>query len=194
LDELETRMREVLLRLAMTSNGRTAAYDSSGGGTPDYVLVDDQGRGKLDPADAPHLTFAARWDRAVDDDERAAILKEAQEELDAIRRSHADPKAVESKDERDRRIIKDGRGFPASEVAIAIRCGVTDVHRARAAAGVDLEFGEKRVNGRALGRGDRNAEILHLAKNGMNPFQIATRLGIPRSSVRYVLDQARREK
>lgn len=189
MDELETRMRDVLLQLALTSNGRTAAYDSSGGGTPDYVLVDDDGRGKLDPADAPHLRYAMEWDAAEDDSQRAEVLKRARDELDRIRRSHADPTAVESKEERDRRIVKEGRGFPAAEVAISIRCGITDVHKARAAAGVDLEFGEERVNGRAFSRGARNAEILRLAKLGMNPVQISARLGIPRSSVRYVLDQ-----
>jgi hypothetical protein len=180
-------MGEVLLQLALTSNGRTAAYDSSGGGEADYVLVDDNGRARLDPADAPHLLYAAAWDAAGDDEERRQVLEEAKDTLDRIRRSHADPTVAETKEERDRRIIKEGKGWPASEVAIHIRCGVTDVHKARAAAGLDVEFGEQKVNGRALTREQRNAEILHMTQKGMNPFQIAEALGIPRSSVRYVL-------
>ncbi len=187
MDELETRMRQTLLALEMTSNARTAAYDSSGGGSPDYVLVDDHGRGKLDPDDAPHLRYAKEWDRAEDEVARAAVLKAAQDTLDRIRRSHADPAAVETKDQRDRRIIKQGRGWPAGEVAIAIRCGITDVHKARAAAGLDLEFGEERVNGRAMTRAQRDAEIVSLRQRGMNPFQIAAKLGIPRTTVRDVL-------
>lgn len=190
MEELETRMRNVLLQLELTSNGRTAAYDSSGGGTPDYVLVDDNGRGRLDPADAPHLRYAKQWDDAEDDEGRRQVLARARDELEHIRRSHADPQAVESKQDRDRRIITDGRGFPAHEVAISIRCGITDVHKARAGAGLDLEYGEARVNGRALTRAQRDAEIVVLRRRGMNPFQIASKLGIARSTVRDVLDRA----
>lgn len=189
-DELETRMRDVLLQLALTSNGRTSAYDSSGGGTPDYVLVDDKGRGKLGAGDAPHLHYAAEWDAASDDETRAQVLDAAKDTLEHIRRSHADPKAAETKQERDARIVEKGRGWPAREVANHVRCGVTDVHKARAAAGLDIEYGEKRVNGRALTRDERNAEILRLHRLGMNPFQISTAMNIPRSSVRYVLRPA----
>jgi hypothetical protein len=179
-------MRDVLLQLALTSNGRTVSYDSSGGGTPDYVLVDDNGRGKLDPDDAPHLRYAQEWDAAGDDGARAAVLKAAIDTLNHIRRSHADPNAVESKEDLHRRILKEGKGWPANEVAISLRCGVTVVHKARADAGMD-EFGERRTNGRELNREARNAEILRLTRKGMNPFQISEALGIPRSSVRYVL-------
>lgn len=187
MHELETRMQDVLLQLALTSNGRTSSYDSSGGGTPDHVLVDDNGRAKLGRGDAPHLHYADEWNAAVDDEERAAVLKAATDELDRIRRSRANPHVAESKEERDRRIIKHGKGWPARDVANAIRCGITDVHKARQAAGLDIEYGQQHVNGRALSRDERNGEILRLTKLGMNPFQIASALNIPRSSVRYVL-------
>lgn len=181
-------MRDVLLQLALTSNGRTSAYDSSGGGTPDYVLVDDDGRGKLGASDAPHITFAERWDLAGEnEEERASVLARAQATLDAIRKSSADPLAVETKDARDRRIIKEGDGFPARDVANAMRCGIKDVWRAREAAGRDIEFGERRQNGREMPPEQRNAEILRLIRRGLSQREIATRLDIDRGSVRYVL-------
>jgi hypothetical protein len=180
-------MRDVLLQLALTSNGRTATYDSSGGGTPDYVLVDDHGRGKLDPADAPHLRYAREWDAAGDAQERARVLEAAQKTLEHIRHSHADRGADESREDRDRRIVKDGRGWSAADVAIAFRCGITDVYRARTAQGLDAERGEEIINGRALSRTQRNIEIRRLRAQGMNPFQIARKLGLPDQTVRDVL-------
>lgn len=180
-------MRDVLLQLALCAAGRTAAYDSSGGGTPDYVLVDDNGRGKLGAGDAPHLHYAAEWDAATDDEQRAAVLDEAKKTLDGIRRSSADPTVIEPKDARDRRIVKEGAGWPAREVAISMRCGIKDVWQAREAAGVDVEFGEKKRNGRELSREELNAEILRLHRRGMSGREIADALNIARSSVRYVI-------
>jgi predicted XRE-type DNA-binding protein len=180
-------MRDVLLQLAMCAAGRTASYDSSGGGDPDYVLVDEHGRAKLGAGDAPHLHYAAEWDAASDDERRAAVLDEAKKTLDSIRRSQADPTAIEPKDARDRRIVKEGEGWPAREVAISMRCGIRDVWRAREAAGRDVEFGELKRNGRELTREELNAEILRLHRKHMSGREIADALGIARSSVRYVL-------
>ncbi len=188
MDEIETRMREVLLALEMTSNGRTATFDSSGGGEPDYVLVDDDGRAKLGHGDAPHLIYIEQWASAGDDEEeRRHVLERAKDELDRIRRSHADPTKAESKQARDRRIIKEGEGFVARDVANAMRCGVTDVYKARQANGRDIEFGELPQNGRALSLEERNTEILKLYRRKLSTREIALRLNIARSSVRYVL-------
>lgn len=197
MTELEARMREVILALAMTSNGTTTSYDSSGGGAIDYYLIDDRGRGKGRPGEAPHLVFARRWDAADDDDKRRAVLDAARNELDRIRRSRAPDPAVleiETKDKRDARIVKDGADFSAQDVAIAMRCGIRDVWSARQAAGLDIEFGRPPVNGRKMTREQRTTEILHLTKLGMNPFQIAKRLGLPNSSVRDTLARRNRPK
>jgi DNA-directed RNA polymerase specialized sigma24 family protein len=191
LDNLETRMRDVLLQLALTSNGRTVSYDSSGGGTPDYVLVDDRGRAKLAQGDAPHLSFAAAWDSARDDVERAAVLKAARDELAGILKSRADHEAVESKAERDQRIVKEGEGWPAREVATSFRCGIRDVWHARADAGRDVEYGELRRNGRALTADERAAEVRRMHSRGMSEQAIADALGIARGSVRFILARAR---
>jgi hypothetical protein len=180
-------MREVLLRLEMTSNGRTVSYDSSGGGDADYVLVDDRGRGKLAEGDAPHFTYAAAWDHARDDVERAAVLKAAQDELKHILKSQADPLAVEAKDDRDGRIVKDGEGWPAREVANSFRCGIRDVWSAREAAGRDVEYGQLRRNGRELTRDELHAEARRMHARSMSHQAIADALNIPRGSVHYIL-------
>lgn len=190
-NELERHMREVLLQLALTSSQPSSRLDGGGStghgtsGVVDYCLVDDRGRGRVDSA---ALRFAAQWDAARDDNARAAVLEAARSELDHIRRrSQPDAAAVESREDRDRRIVEDGAGWPAQTVAIAMRCGVRDVHNARAAAGRDLERGQPRRDAREMSRDQRKAEILRLHAQGLNPHQIATALGIPRSSIRYVL-------
>jgi hypothetical protein len=186
--ELEIGMRDVLLQLALTSNGRTAAYDNSGGtGEADYVLVDDHGRAKLGRGDAPQLTFAKLWDRADSQVARASALDAARSELAHIRRSHADPTAGESKPDRDARIVKDGAGHPSREVAISIRCGITDVWKARQAVGRDIEWGELPHNGRELTLDERRDEVLRLTSKGLSQREIATRLHLGRGSVQYVL-------
>ncbi len=184
-------MRDALLQLAMTGAGRTTSYNPSGsGGEIDYTLVNDHGRG-LRRGDAPHLEYAARWDAAGDDDERAAVLEAARSELDRIRRSRADPGAIESKKDRDRRIVEEGENWPLNEVARAFRTGVVDVRKARQAAGREIEYGRRPRNGRELSADERRAEILRLHGEGLTPSGIAEALQIPRSSVRYVLARPR---
>ncbi len=180
-------MSDVLLQLAMCAAGRTAAFDSSGGGTPDYVLVDDNGRAKLGVGDAPHLRYAAKWDAAGDDTARQAVLDAAREELSSIRKSKGDRTKDESAEERNRRIIEKGRGIAAHEVAVSVRCGVTDVWKARRAAGVDTEFGLESTNGRELTPRQRDEEIRRLTGTGMNAAQVAGALRISASTVRRAL-------
>jgi hypothetical protein len=187
MDELEIRMRDVLLQLAMTSNGRTTTLDSSGVGTADYVLVDDSGRAKLARGDAPHLTFAELWDLADDDHGREQVLKRAKDELDHIRKSHADPTKIETKDQLSTRIVREGAGFPAKDVAIAMRTGVTVVWKARQAVGRDIEFGELLRGGRELSLEEQKIEVIRLKRTGLSQRQIALRLNITHASVRYVL-------
>ena len=190
--ELEARMRAALLALAMTSNGRTTSYNPGGGGERDYALVDDRGRGRLGAGDAPQLEYAARWDRAVDDVARLALVEEAEHELEQIVKSRAPaPKASwETAEQLAARIVAEGAGWPAKEAAIAFRTGVTDVWRARKAAGRDVEYGQPLVNGRALSREQLRVEILRLADQGMSTRVIADALGVARGSIRYVLARA----
>jgi hypothetical protein len=183
-------MGEVLRGLEMTSNGRTSTLDSSGLGTQDYVLVDDHGRAKLGRGDAPHLTYAEAWNAAGDDQHRRErVFEEAKSTLEHILKSHADMTVTEPKDARDKRIIKEGRGFHARDVANTMRCGITDVWKARLAAGCDIEFGEPRPTGpkRKLSIPERNAEVCRLTGLGLSQRAVATRLDIGHKSVRYVL-------
>lgn len=193
---VETQMRQVLLELSMTAGGRTTSYNSRGtSGAPDWALVDDKGRARLGHGDAPALTFAELWDAAADDDARADVLKAARAELDNIRRRVA-PTVVapETREQLEERIVREGAGWDAQDVAVALRTSVSLVRAARRAAGLDAQTGRPQLDGRALTREERNAEALRLAGLGRSAFQIATALGVPRSSIRYVLARARQTR
>jgi ATP/maltotriose-dependent transcriptional regulator MalT len=178
LEEVERRMREVLLALAMTSNGRTASFNSSGGSEPDYTPT--LGRG-----DAPHLFFAAAWDAAEGDDaRRRRLLQDAQETLKHLLRSSGDPGRVESKADRDARIVEHGEGVAARDVATRFRCGIRDVWNARHEAGRDIELGRRPRNGRELPADARRAEVHRLAADGVSARQIAVSLQLSESTVR----------
>lgn len=183
MGDLKSRMRDVLLQLALTSNGRTISYDASGGGTPDWTLIDDRGRAKLSIDDAPQLLFAELWDAAEDDEQRAAVLKDAADHLRKIKRSSGDPSKEESRDDRDRRIVAEGDGMPARDVAVWARCGVRDVQKARQAAGRDVELGRPVRRGADLSPAERDAEIARLTKERMNARQIAHALGLSYSTI-----------
>lgn len=177
MDELEIRMREVLLQLAMVSNGRTASWAPSGGGESDAIPT-------LGQDDAPHLHFARRWDAARDQPERERILQQAQERLKHERRSSGDRTKVESKAERDARIVDRCEGLTAQEAAIWARCGVTDVRKAREAAGRETEKGYRPRNGHELDPEARQAEIRRLADDEHMPArQIAQHLELSYSTV-----------
>lgn len=182
MDEVELRFREVLLQLALLSNGRTASWEPSGGGGDSTPM--------LGPEDAPHEYFAKRWDRATSYFEREKILRAAEERLKHERRSRGDRGRVESKADRDARIIEYGEGLPAREVANWARCGIKDVWNAREEAGRDTDRGRKPRNGRALENGERRAEIQRLAEDEQMPArQIANALELSYSTVLRELGQ-----
>jgi DNA-binding transcriptional ArsR family regulator len=177
VDELEIRMREVLLQLALTSNGRTSSYNSSGGSEHDYTPT-------LGAGDAPHLHFARLWNAASSDAQRAEIFDQAQATLRQVLHSSGDPGRTESKADRDTRIVEVGEALPAREVAYRFHCGIRDVWNARATAGRETEFGRKPRNGRELSPDARRGEVERLAGDGMSARQIAVALDLSYSTVR----------
>lgn len=177
------RMRDVLLQLALTSNGRTASWDASGSSEADYTPA-------LGVGDAPELYFAAEWDAADSDARREQLLEQASGVLKDIRQSSGDPTRVESRADRDARIVEHGEGLPAREVANTFRCGITDVWRAREEDGRETDYGRRPRNGHELSTDERQAEVERLAgEEGMRARQIANALGLSYSTVLRALQR-----
>jgi hypothetical protein len=174
--DLEQRMRETLLQLALCSNGTTTSWAPSGSSERDRSPT-------LGIGDAPELELARAFDCAVNDQQRERVLGRATETLDRIRRSRADASAGETLEERNARIVRDGEGVPARDVAIWARCGIRDVHKARDAAGRDLELGRPLRNGE-LRAADRRVELARLVGEGMSVRNAARSLGCSESTAR----------
>lgn len=170
-------MRDVLLQLELVSNGRTASFDVSGSSDPDWAP-------SLGFGDAPHLFFAEWWARADDDAERERCLTAALRELRELRHSSGDRRVEESKAERDQRIIDNFEGIDAHEVAIRVRCGITDVWKARDDAGRDRDRGRLPRAGPKLDTPTRRAEVERLDAEGMSVAQIAFTLGVHYNTIR----------
>jgi hypothetical protein len=174
MDALESQMRAVLLELELTSSGRTASYNSAGGG-------DSSGLPPLGQV-APHDYWRRRWDAAVDD-ERAATLKGARDELNQIRHATAPRKLVpESRGELHERIVRDGEGFPVKEVAASLRCLTRTVVAARLEAGREPKYG--RTVKQPATADERVAEVRRLAAEGVTPAQIGVVLSVGYKTVR----------
>lgn len=175
-------MWAILTKLELTSNGATASFDAdSGGGSARHHEANIP---RLGRHDAPHLFYAIEYDRARDDQEREQVIERAEDELRAITHSRADRTKEETRDQRDQRMVDDGEGFEAIEVARRFNCGVRDVHRARAAAGRDTQWGKAPVNGRALTVEQRRARAREMEAKGMTGRQIALALKVSYSTVR----------
>lgn len=178
--ELEQRFRAVLIQLELLSNGSIAKMDgNSGGGSVRHYADHIPTLGRHD---APHLYYRDRWTRAQGDAEREQILEAAEKELDAARKSQADPSVAETREERDRRIVDEGDGWPARDVATHFRCGIRDVWAARRAAGRDEETG-KSPNGAPTPVDARPERVRELADKGMSARRIAFALGLSYSTV-----------
>lgn len=181
-DDVDRSMREVLVELALTSNGATASFEAStsGGYYEDTVP-------ELGFHDAPHLHYARKYDEAETNADRLHVLGQARDELKAIRRSSGDPSREESRAERNARIVEHGAGVLARDVAVWARCGIRDVWAARREAGRDEEWGRETSNGHDLA--DLKAEIKRRADGGSPARQIAMQLRISYSTVLRALDR-----
>lgn len=136
LRTLSTEHRQVLVGLQLLSHGATASLSpvAGRGGGSDQVLPS----GELCP---PHERYLAALRKPGADVE--AIMNDARDELDAWkRRPHVAPVVIESLTELKARIVECA-GWPASDVAIAMRCTDSLVKVARVEAGCEPEHGEQ---------------------------------------------------
>jgi hypothetical protein len=185
-------MRKVLLRLALLPNGSVARMDADrGGGSAQYysdvIPTLGEPRGALDLLEeraAAHIYYGTQWAAAIDDDERAQVLEQAEDFLDRAIKSRADRSKVETRADLDERILAEGEGWPDKDVAIAFRCSIRMVHEARRAAGRDDEFGRPTAALNGLSAGQRRERVRELAGRNLNAKQISRALGIPYITVR----------
>lgn len=187
----DQRIRNILARLEVTSNGPISSY------TP-VASKGAFGSGEPTTGDAwpPHVRWASKYNEAKDDFEREKVIGKATRELEEITRRVLARVDGESVELRNRRMVRDYAGWTAQEVATAFRCGVREVHAVRLAADRDKDFGRRVEGGKdddKLPPAERRCRVDEMKAQGMTVRQIAFRLGVAPQTVSNDLARGRRD-
>lgn len=180
---IPTNVRLLLSQLELLSHGSTASWNPAGGHTEPAALP----FGENDP---PHLRLRARYLAADSDEARTRAVNMMNKTLREFRGTGVDRSKVvgETREQEDARIVREGNGFTADEVALRFNCTPTRVRRVRLAAGRDDV-------GREPARPDATdvpaVEAVRMRSNGMTIRQIAFALSVPKSTINDWLHTAK---
>lgn len=163
----------VLLRLTLVSHAPTARLGSTGSGS-NGAHESHRPPGDSTP-DAEY--FRNRLDRAETLSDALEAYLSARACLAGILRRTMAVVAGETAAELAERIVEDGEGWTAEDVALALRCTPTFVRKARLSLGRDPETGYSAPDG------DPMAVALELHQRGRSIRTIARLTGIPRSTL-----------
>lgn len=164
-------MAAILRRLELVSHGATQAWNASGGGSGDpgdkMVTIITRQEG------FPHLVYRERYGNAKSDRSRAAIVAEAQAELDAWVKREKPP---ESSITEDQIIVRDFGGWTPEDVAQARRVTPRLVRKVRAKAQLGTEDGLPLLPPASPGAVARAEQARELKARGLTVRQIAMHL------------------
>lgn len=142
--DLDARMRQVLAQLEMCSNGTTTSYNPSGSGASGKQPGGDRPRGG---DSAPHLRWANVYANADTDEQRAKVIKDAEEDLAQItgRGASAHQRPSETEDEARTAVLDATRGWRPEDATLSPAARGISARTLRAwrrAANCDPETGE----------------------------------------------------
>lgn len=162
-------MRVALARLELLSYGTTWS--------PALTRVSERFGGDRPPGNpnAPHIWLRQRYLAAVNDSDRILVICQARAVYEELTTRKHILVREETAQERADRILK-ARGWPARDVAIALRCSASEIRRIRTDHGCDPETGEPAI-----------LDAKALRAKGISFRNIAKLLGKPESSIRYQL-------
>lgn len=183
--QIRSRARSVILQLELTSNGTTTSWDSDT--AHQHASSRPPSNGDPHP---PHLRFQHEMNTARDDRELEAVVERAEAELSAIRHGHTTTTEIrpESQTELYARIVKDGEGWTAKEVAINMRCLPRDVTTARRSAGREPIYGRATKHTPAV---DKAEQARVMRADGATTRQIAEALDTHQTQImRWIREAA----
>lgn len=194
---LEEQMQQVLIDLEVASNGTTTNFDTSGGGVfGSKVPISGGCDLRTDP---PHVHWRRRWDGADDDAGRQLVLRGARDELRRLRRASPPPRGLkeETEAERDARLLRDGDGWRAEEVANTFKMTPSAVRKVRRRHGRDPERGTDDVDlpmpyGTLEERRVRARQLMN--ERGLSLRAAALKMGVSHETVRRDLMTAARDE
>lgn len=176
------QIRQVLAELELISHGTTANWAPTGHASEGAAMPP----GESQP---PHLYWRGQWLRAVDEEDERRVLAGARRELASLRKRSEVKVKMETEEELEARIVREGRGEPVTTVAMAMRCTSTFVRKARLKAGMSVTTG-KAPKGIAIGTVDQREHAEHMAENGATERQIEFVTKLPKTTVRRILGRA----
>jgi len=176
-------VRSLLAQLELISHGSTASWNPAGGHSEPAALPFGESR-------PPHLTLRDKYLEQDDDAGRTRVVDLMHKELREAR-GHVDRSQVvgETREQEDARILKEGAGFEADEVARRFNCTPTRVRRLRQAESLDT-LGRK-TDDLEIDNVDREQKAWHMKHVlGMSEARIAFALGEHRTTVTRWLKKA----
>lgn len=187
----DQQMRQILARLEVTSNGRIYSYQPVGSKGAFQGSAPTTG-----DSSPPHIRWAHAYNECVSDGERDRVIREANRELGELTCRPVRLVKGESVADRDRRLLKEGAGWSAREVADRFRVNLRDVWRIRREGGRDKDYGGaikgREAESKRLQRVERQRRVRELKERypGMTARQIGMHVGVDHKTVQQDLRDA----
>lgn len=166
-------MRTIAVAYAMLGYGNVTRYGSRRAAEGQPLPG-----GESDP---PFEHWLILWRSATSSSERCLIIQGARAELAAWKRRQDPPPEGETGEQMIARLIRDGEGWRAEDVALAFRCTPRMVRRWRTEHDRNPETG--RIEGSLQ-------DAVELVGRGLSLRQAAMITGIPKSTIHDALDHA----
>jgi hypothetical protein len=197
-DRLDSEMRHVLIQIAVCSHVPAVTYGGGAGS-------DEHPGGRQPPGDLGPEYFARLYGPpfhtcsrgckhhkpASNDRDRDAIVQRAIEELKLIRGHGERPRPVgESRDQTVTRMLDECEGWKPEDVERSRwKMSARMVRRYRKIAGLNQETGLPPSDGDGLAASERRARARAYHEQGYRLSQIATLLGVSRSTIERDLEK-----
>lgn len=178
-DEIDREFGDVLAKMTVLLYGPAQAFDKSGGRSSEHP----GGRRPTGDNYPLHEEFREKYAQAVTRAERALVLADAIEARQRVLKGPQE-RPEETPEQREQRMIDDYAGWPAKDVALAMRTSASEVRHARARRALDPDTGEDPLEVPTLSAAERQEKARRMKDQGMSAKRIALVLGVHYDTVR----------
>jgi DNA-directed RNA polymerase specialized sigma24 family protein len=138
MTKLDQMMNNLLLKLEMLAYwGKTTSWNPSVSSSAEAASV----RRPAGDRELPHISFRKRYNETESPIGRLKIYMEAHALVEELSQTKDVEIKEETAEQRSRRMLSEGEGWSARDVANYFRCSATEVRRIRAEGGCDPESG-----------------------------------------------------
>lgn len=178
-DEIDREFKAVCAKMTLLLYGPTQVFDKSGGRSSEHP----GGRRPTGDSYPLHEEFSEKYAQASTKAERAQVLAEAIEARQKVLKGPQE-RPEETPEQREQRMIDDYAGWPAKDVALAMRTSASEVRHARAKRALDPDTGQDREEVPSMSAAERAEKARRMKDQGMSAKRIALVLGVHYDTVR----------